>query len=358
MNCGAAPRIAIRADASTEIGIGHIRRCQSLAAALRNRGAEVRFACRDFGIDYESILGEQPSILVTPSGNFGNEDHAPPHALWLGVTQLQDGNDFIAALDQWRPDWVLVDHYGIDARWHDAVRAALGCRIAVIDDLADRPLDADLLIDHNWHDDHRAKYSGWLVRPSVMAAGPRYALIDQMYASATRYQFHSDVRSIGIFMGGTDAINASRIAFEAVINSNFQGNVEIVTTASNPHLDDLQAMTKFRLPTSITLDLPDLAAFFSRHDLQIGAGGGATWERFCIGAPTIAVATATNQRDVLTDLVRCGFQWGLSRMDVVLLSKVINESLENPTKRRVQSMRGMGLIDGLGTERVADFFTI
>lgn len=358
MNGRPALRIAIRADASAEIGTGHIRRCQSLATTLRNRGAEVRFVCRDFGFDYEPILGEQPSILATPPGIVTNEDNAPTHARWLGVTQLHDSNDFVATLNQWSPDWVLVDSYAIDARWHGAVRAAVGCRIAVIDDLADRQLDTDLLIDHNWHKDHRAKYSGWLDRQPMLATGPAYALIDQKYASAMRYQFKNEVRSIGIFMGGTDANNASGMAFEAVIKSNFQGYIEIVTMASNPHLGDLQSLAKSRSKTYITLDLPNLAAFFSRHDLQIGAGGGATWERFCIGAPTIAVATANNQRDVLTDLVRCGFQWGLSRIDLDLLSKVIREALDNPSQRLRQMMRGLALIDGLGTNRVAEFFQL
>lgn len=353
MNCRAAPRVAIRADASIEIGTGHIRRCQSLATALRNRGAEVRFACRDFGFNYESILGEQPSVLATPSGIVENDDHAPPHARWLGVTQLQDSNDFIIAINQWKPDWVLVDNYAIDERWHKLVRGALGCRIAVVDDLADRLLDADLVVDHNWHEDHGSKYSRRLLRPSVMAAGPRYALIDQFYSSATRYEFRDDVRSIGIFMGGTDAINASAMALQAVEEVGFLGDIEIATTSANPNLAHLHSMANDRSKTLISVDMPNLAAFFARHDLQIGAGGGALWERFCIGAPSIVIATAENQYGGIEALEKKGLILGVQHNCLPPILKALETALSNPRIRLSMAEQSQLLVDGLGADRVA-----
>ena len=353
MNCYAAPRIAIRADASTEIGIGHIRRCQSLATALRNRGSEVCFVCRDFEFNYESILGEQPLMLGTPTGVFRNEDQAPPHSLWLGVTQLQDSKDVMVALNQWKPDWVVVDHYAIDERWHKAVRAALGCRIAVIDDLADRLLDADLVIDHNWQEDNGSKYNGRLVSPSVIAAGPRYALIDQLYASAARYEFQDDVRSIGIFMGGTDAINASAMALQAIDEVGFFGEIEIATTSANPNLAHLRNMAKDRPKTLISVDMPNLAAFFARHDLQIGAGGGALWERFCIGAPSIVIATADNQTEGLSALSKKGLILGVQHQSRLLILEALNAALSNPHIRLSLMEQSKSLVDGLGAGRVA-----
>ena len=343
MKDGATVKIAIRADASTLIGTGHIRRCRSLATALRDLGAQVRFICRDAGLDYVPILGEQPILFPTAQGDLSTESDAPPHAQWLGVSQMQDGNDSIAAMEQWKPDWVLVDHYGIDARWHSVVRAALGCRIAVIDDLADRMLDADLVIDHNWHTDHEAKYDGWLVRPSIMACGPNYAMIDQHYATAARYQFQNEVRSIGIFMGGTDA----------VIEAGFLGEVEIVTTSANPNLADLRSKAEARPHTIITTDLPNLAAFFARHDLQIGAGGGATWERFCIGAPTIAVATADNQRDGVIALSQGGFLLGIDCLDPETISAALRNALSKCEVRMSLVEKSITLVDGFGAIRVA-----
>jgi UDP-2,4-diacetamido-2,4,6-trideoxy-beta-L-altropyranose hydrolase len=350
---GGGVKIAIRADASTLIGTGHIRRCQSLATALRDVGGQVRFVCRDTGLDYVPCFGEEPVLLPASQGDFEAECDAPPHGQWLGVTQLQDARDFVAAMQQWRPDWVMVDHYAIDARWHKIVRGALGCRIAVIDDLGDRTLDADVVIDHNSHPDHIAKYNGRLLRPSIMACGPAYAMIDKQYAAAARYQFNDEVRSIGIFMGGTDAVNASIVALQAVVDTGFLGEVEIVTTSANPNLANLRRKVDARPRTRITIDLPNLAAFFARHDLQIGAGGGATWERFCIGAPTIAVATADNQRDGVIALSRAGFLFGVDCLRLRLISDALRNALFHCDLRKSMAKNSESLVDGLGASRAA-----
>ena len=356
MRGGGAVKIAIRADASTLIGMGHIRRCQSLATALRDAGGQTRFVCRDTGFDYSPCFGEEPILLPANPCDFKAGHDAPRHGQWLGVTQLQDAREFVAAVEHWSPDWVVVDHYAIDARWHKLVREALGCRIAAIDDLGDRTLDTDILIDHNWHADHVAKYDGRLLRPSIMACGPAYAMIDKQYASAARYQFKDEVDSIGIFMGGTDAVNASAVALQAVVETGFLGDVEIVTTAANPNLADLKRSVDARPRTRITIDLPNLATFFARHDLQIGAGGGATWERFCIGAPTIAVATADNQRNVLIALTQQGYQWGAIQLDIELITCCIQDALSDASKRSRKAEKALQIIDGNGIERVVELF--
>lgn len=77
---------------------------------------------------------------------------------------------------------MVLDHYAFDAVWHNAIRAELGSRIAVIDDLADRMLSADLIVDHNFAPDHRVKYEGRAARESILLGGPRYALLGPAFA--------------------------------------------------------------------------------------------------------------------------------------------------------------------------------
>ncbi|MGI9218576.1 MAG: UDP-2,4-diacetamido-2,4,6-trideoxy-beta-L-altropyranose hydrolase, partial [Hydrogenophaga sp.] len=152
------PRVAIRVDASAAIGTGHLKRCLSLAQALTEAGAEVRFVCRELDTVAAQVLGTETSTthwLPAPAEAFAPEPDAPPHGAWAGVPQMQDAADTAQTLANWRPDTVVVDHYAFDALWHRAVRAALGCcaqdlRLLVIDDTADRVLDADALLDHNW----------------------------------------------------------------------------------------------------------------------------------------------------------------------------------------------------------------
>ena len=200
-------RVAIRVDASAAIGTGHIKRCLSLAQALSESGAEIRFVCRHIDTVAARLMSKGAHAehwLPAPSEALTPQPDAPPHAAWAGVPQAQDATETALALSEWRPDWVVVDHYAFDARWHRAVRDALGCRMLVIDDTGDRVLDADMLLDHNWDGDHRAKYADRLQREPHWLCGPRFALLSSAYQRAPRYGFHDTVRSIGIFMGGTD----------------------------------------------------------------------------------------------------------------------------------------------------------
>jgi len=349
----APPRVAIRVDASATIGTGHLKRCLSLVQALIEQGARVSLVTRALDAVSAQVLREAPCPvhwLPAPDGEFQTDGSDPPHAAWGGVSWAQDGQDTASALKSERPDWLVLDHYAFDARWHDAVRASLGCRLLVIDDTADRRLDADALLDHNWAPDHRAKYAGRLTREPRWLAGPRHALLSPAYRNAPRHAFHTEVRSIGIFMGGTDPDGISARVLAACRAVGFTGAIEVVTTSSNPHLDTLREACTSDTGVTLTLDEPDLAAFFARHDLQVGAGGGATWERCCIGAPTIAIALAANQLAVVPGLASLGAVRAATENTLV---DVLRELIADPTARQSLGERAVALVDGRGAQRVA-----
>ncbi len=334
-------RVAIRADASAALGSGHIRRCLSLASALHRVGADVRFMSR-------AVDDVAPSLLADW-----------PHNIWLleGTAPAEDAAESARALGGWAAHWVVVDHYGLDASWHEAIRQRTGARVAVIDDLADRPLAPDVLVDPNLQPTQGGKYVDVLRRAAKCLTGPRYALLEATYEDAPRYQFREEVRSIGIFMGGTDPSGACLRALIACRQgAGFTGEVEIVSSPLGPHHARLARLC-LRWPATRLLDgLPDMAGFFARHDLQVGAGGGATWERCCIGAPTVACMVADNQRATLPLLQAAGaVAWvrdnGMGLEEA--LSVGIGGLLVDATQRRVLGERARGLVDGRGARRVA-----
>lgn len=345
--------VAIRVDASSVIGTGHLKRCLSLAQALIEAGADVRFVCRAQDAVAAKVLGHsgvRTLWLCAPAQAFTPAPDAPPHAAWAGVPQVQDAADTTQTLADWRPDTVVVDHYAFDARWHQAVRDALGCRLLVIDDTADRTLDADALLDHNWAPNHRIKYAGRLQREPLWLCGPRFALLASAYRGATQYRFQDTVRSIGIFMGGTDPGGVSVRVLSVCRSAGFDGPVEVVSTSANPHLTALRDACQRDGNTTLTLDQPDLAAFFARHDLQIGAGGGATWERCCIGAPTVALALVANQSAVVPGLAALG---AVRAADEATLPGVLRDLIADPAARQSLAGRAAALVDGRGAQRVA-----
>ncbi|EAQ29443.1 flaR protein (flaR) [Erythrobacter sp. NAP1] len=342
-------------DASVEMGIGHLQRCLSLARALQDLNTDVRFVTRDLGIaSAKTILdrGFDRTVTLPAIDELFEPDPAIPHSRWANVSQDRDAEETISALEEFRPDWLVVDHYAFDAHWHDRVSSALDCRIAVIEDLADRAIDADLLLDHNLAPDHRAKYDERLVGKTRILGGTRYALLAPAYADAPPYEFSEQVRSIGVFMGGSDAPNYSELVVDALVEARFDGPVEIVTTSANPHLESLRQRVEALPNAMLSFDLPDLAAFFARHDLQIGAGGGATWERCCIGVPTLLVIAAENQNVVVPELAARGIVATVEDPTPQRIAGRITSLIGNPIERRGLASKARETVDGLGAVRV------
>jgi UDP-2,4-diacetamido-2,4,6-trideoxy-beta-L-altropyranose hydrolase len=354
-------RIAFRTDSSLQIGTGHLRRCLSLAQALAEQGAEVVLVVRQLdGVAGHVLKGGGFPVhwLPAPTAGDATDADGPPHRDWAQVPWRRDAEQTADALGAQPPQWLVVDHYAFDARWHDKVRTALGCRLLVIDDVADRALSPDALLDQNWAPDHRAKYRGRLTRePAAWLTGPRYALLSAAYRDAPRYRFNPQIRSIGVFMGGTDPDGASARALRCLREEvGFDGPVEVASTSANPHLPELRAACAASPGTTLTLDQPELASFFARHDLQIGAGGGATWERCCIGAPTLALTLAENQRSVLTPLASLDV---LTSIDDIppsdtAMRAAIGRLFGAPELRERLSRNSKTLVDGRGPRRIAN----
>lgn len=349
-------RVAIRVDASQAIGTGHVRRCLALAHALRKSGAELRFVTRSLGIDSVAMIaneGFEGTALLDPPGGVFTPDRAIPHAEWGQVSQARDVEDTAHALGAFAPDWILVDSYAFGAEWHDGVRDRLGCRIAAIDDLADRALDCEVVIDHTFAPDHRAKYAAVLPRNARLLGGPRFALLGPAYADAPRYEMRGEVGSIGVFMGGVDADDVSTRVLDALDLAGFSGPVEVVTTSANPNLEALRKRVAERDRASLLVDLPDLSSFLARHDLQVGAGGGASWERCCIGVPTLLVVVARNQMSVAPLLAEAGIADIAPDPSPYALAEKLAALLVDEARRSDMAEKARRLVDGRGAERVA-----
>jgi len=334
------------------MGTGHVKRCQSLGYALRKAGNEVHFVWRDQGLDLAPWLNGFSSTQLpaertqTPGMTFAEE-------MFAGTTNKIDAVQTLALLEAVQPDWLLVDHYAFDERWHRV--AGVGpWSIAAIDDLADRPLAVDLLIDQNYDLDHQRKYAGVLSRETVILGGPRYAMLGPNYADVPVVEISENVDSIGVFMGGSDPLDASSVVLDALDMLPFSGRVEVVTTVANPHRDRLRERCRMQPNWLLSVDLPDLAGFYSRHGLHVGAGGSTTWERCRLGVPALAIICAENQREVVHLLVEAGVQFGLDAPDRDQIAAAISSLLCDFDVRRRLSDRASILVDGHGAERIAE----
>jgi UDP-2,4-diacetamido-2,4,6-trideoxy-beta-L-altropyranose hydrolase len=337
-------KVAVRADAGRWLGLGHVKRCLAVAHSLRDAGAQVSFFWRKIDVDVDAMVrGEGFEAVRIGDGSVDDP--------------REDAEAFGAAARALAPELVLVDHYRADGEWHRRARSLLRAKLAAIDDLADRTLDVDMLIDHNHSEDHRAKYAGRIVAGTPILGGPQYAMLGPAYAIAARHVPRRRVDSVGIFMGGTDAANLSTLAWIACRRyAGFGGTIEFATTLDNPNLRSLERLVRRdEGRTQISVDQPDLAAFFARHDLHLGSGGGATWERCCLGAPTLAVIAADNQRPVLLPLARLGVLEVLEQKPTPeALGAAAFRLMADTSRRAALSRASRALVDGLGASRIAE----
>jgi len=354
-------QIAFRVDASRAMGLGHIKRCLSFADALRVCGARVVFVTRDLGVDVKSLAlaaGFPTLTLPAPIREYQiSEGEKPRHSAWAEVDWRSDARDTVAALSSVDPDWLIIDHYSFDARWHLRIAEETGARIVAIDDLADRPLSADILVDHNLDAADGTKYAGLILPSTKMCCGPRVALLSRSYRNARKYAFNITARSIGIFMGGVDEHGLSAIVLRACREvAGFVGFLELVVTKSYPNISELQSLAARLPPTRVAIDLPDLAAFFARHDLQIGAGGGAALERAAVGAPSLVLMAAENQRGVVSALAASETAATL-QPDAPLSQKsvgdLVSALIDDGDRRRRLADKSSQLVDGRGAIRAA-----
>ena len=303
--------VVFRVDASVQIGTGHVMRCLTLADELRHQGHQCRFISRDhqghlggfitrkgFALDLLSIpdVPDVPDVDCRDGGETA-------HAHWLGVNWQIDAEQTLAALESIEVYWLVVDHYALDARWEKRL-AVVVKRILVIDDLADRSHECDLLLDQNLGR-QEADYDQRVPAHCIRLIGPRYALLRPEFTKRREASLQRLVKPklkrILISLGGVDANNTSGKVLSALSDSTLPiiTELDIIMGATSPHLEEVRKQAA-QLPfqATVNVNVNDMAERMCRADISIGAAGSTSWERCCLGLPSIMVILAENQRAI------------------------------------------------------------
>lgn len=354
--------VAFRADASIEIGTGHVMRCLTLARALRSQGAHCRFVTRDLpGHLAERLSQDCFEVALLPAPKGAGPVGPPGHAGWAGVDWSQDCAETKATLDTDPPDWLVVDHYAFDARWERAARPA-GTRCMVIDDLADRRHDCELLLDQNLGH-HQAAYEGLMPEGCTCLMGPHYALLRpefaELRAQSLARRKQSKLRRILITMGGVDAADATSLVLRALHTAPLPEDLHIIIVMGShaPALDSVKALADaMPWPTEVIVDTPDIANQMAMADLAISAGGGTTWERCSLGLPSIIVETADNQAGIAQGMADVGAALDPGPMQSAGFNQSLHAALakaSDPSILGKISQAAAAVCDGKGAGRVS-----
>ena len=307
--------ILFRVDASLQIGNGHVMRCLTLADALRQEGASCTFVCREHEGNLLALIQHKGhNTLALPNSSANISLSATParqeYLTWLGTIAQEDAWQTITALQALaldRPAWLIVDHYALDSEWESALRPYCQ-KIMVIDDLADRRHDCDLLLDQTFGRDER-DYQPLVPEHCTILTGSCYALLRSEFAEWREYSLQRrqelQLKQLLITLGGVDKDNVTGKVLAALNDSDLPSDchITIVMGKHAPWLDAVTTQAK-QLPwsTEVKVDVSNMAELMANSDLCIGAAGSTTWERCCLGLPTIQFTIAINQEKIAEQL--------------------------------------------------------
>lgn len=359
-------KVVFRADASIQIGAGHVMRCLTLASALRDRGHQCEFVCRNHqGNLCEVIAKEGFDVHVLKwlrsSGRYVEEDSAlVAHAGWLGTSWQRDAEQTLYAISGNQIDWLVVDHYALDARWERRL-AGHANKIMVIDDIADRPHECQLLLDQNLG--RKAQdYDSLIPETCTRLIGPHYALLRPEFAKLREASLDrrriSNLKRILITLGGVDRDNVTGQVLDALAKSSLppETELDIVMGASAPAVETVRQQSK-ALPfrASVSVNVSDMAERMCMADLCIGAAGSTSWERCCVGLPTIMVVLAENQREIGRALKLSGAACLLDKEELSgRLVPLLGELRISSRAMADLSERAKAICDGLGSSRAVE----
>jgi len=352
-------KVAFRADASLEIGTGHVMRCLTLARALRERGHDCLFISREHPGNLLKLISEERfAVHALPVGSELNGELA--HAKWLGASRAEDALTCKDLLAAWCPDWLVVDHYALDHRWEVSVRP-IGCRVLVIDDLADREHNCDVLLDQNLGRS-QLDYQDLLPLGCVILAGPHYALLRPEFAELRRDSMirrkNARLENILISLGGVDQFNHTGLVLDALkhLELPIRTRITVVLGRTSPHLQAvLETANGSPWPVEVLCGIDNMAQRMADADLAIGAAGGSSWERCCLGLPTLLVILAENQKDGGLALAGRGAALLIDTSVSLKLQLQAALAMMNESQALQQlSAAASHITDGLGCARVVE----
>ena len=387
----------IRADASLQIGSGHIMRCLTLAHKLRQQHHRITFITRAHqGHLADTIRRQGFDCILLPLPDHATTSAQPqrqpetacnelppsppapaiPHAAWLATSQAQDITDCAPHIRALAPDWIICDHYALSAPWHTAAHS----KIMVIDDLHDRPHDTDLLLDQNHA--HTAHDYAHLVPPSCrILAGTRYALLRDEFAQhrpaslqrravlrqpETQLPQNQNTQTILINLGGVGKDNHTLAVLQA-LSDYVSGSLKthshqpppiratIIMGATAPHLASVQRYAATApYPSQVIANAPNMAELMTQATWAIGAAGSTSWERCALGVPTLLLTIADNQRPIAAQLQSAGAAIALeaSQIPSPAFQTAIAHLMQPENQQRI-SQAAAQLCDAHGAERVA-----
>ncbi len=354
-------KIVFRVDASKQIGTGHVMRCLTLAGELESLGHQIAFISRELkGHMCNFIKSQGYTVYTLPQADSARNNCNAAHAQWLQTSWEIDAQQTIDIIKKNLNyvDWIIVDHYALDKKWEEKLKAFTQY-IFVIDDLADRPHMCDILLDQNYYKNMEQRYNKLTPPNCLKLLGPKYALLRTEFLRAREClrKRGNTLKTVLIFFGGSDPTNETYKAIKALEKMDCEHLcIDVVVGQSNPQKSVIQDLCKKHLNIKFHHQIDYMSRLMSEADLAICAGGSTTWERYCLGLPAVLISVAYNQVEICETIDSLSIDYYIGKSEEVCEKDIRNaiefvKSGEFNLKKSFK--RALELVDGFGKTRVA-----
>ena len=365
-------KIAIRVDASKKIGGGHFRRCLTLAKEAKIKGHFVIFIStqlpereihllKKYNILFENILFEKNEKQLIDTNIKNKQDF---YKNWLKLPILDDAKRTSKTLEQFQPNWIIFDHYGLDIEWVNKIRKKHNnCFFLAIDDLDNRNLGSDFLLDQTSIINKKRNFKS----PGILV-GPRFALLSNEFNKLRKKSLQERLKRQSVSMKNKNfyilislGLYDNKKLLPTLVNTLSKLdkiNIIVATSSECQTLRELQEISKKYENTSLILDSENIAELMLRADICIGASGMSIWERCCMGLPSLTITIANNQKKITKETSDLNISQELSIgtiKDKKKLTAVVSNLIYSPKNLQMLSKNSSKICDGLGAIKVVNF---
>ncbi len=365
-------KIAIRVDASKNIGGGHFRRCLTLAKEAQRKGHSVIFISAQLpeieihllkknNLLFENILFEKNEKQLIDSNIKYKQNF---YKNWLKLPILEDARRTSKTMEQFQPNWIIFDHYGLDIEWVNKIRKKHNnCFFLAIDDLDNRNLGSDFLLDQTSIINKKRNYKS----PGILV-GPRFALLSNEFNKLRKKSLQERLKRQSVTLKNKSfnilislGLYDNKKLLPTLVNTLSKLdkiNIIVATSSECQTLTELIEISKKYDNTSLILDSENIAELMLRADICIGASGMSIWERCCMGLPSLTITIANNQKKITRETTDLNISQELSIStikDKEKLTAVVSNLIYSPEKLQKLSKNSFKICDGLGAIKVVNF---
>jgi UDP-2,4-diacetamido-2,4,6-trideoxy-beta-L-altropyranose hydrolase len=278
-----------RLDAGRQFGNGHFMRSLVLGTELLDRGHTVAVLAQQVPLPLQAVLLERGIALHL-------------------IAAQSDGLTELASVHKLHPvDWLVIDHYGIDAGWESAARP-FTAHIMVIDDLANRPHDCDLLLDQNVPNRLQQLYSDLLPQHCVKAIGWSHLLAKpEFYVRVVQER-----SGILVFLGGGDHSEVLSPLISKLLEHTHIQPLKVLVSSDYWPVAHWQSILSNA--GQVHGDLPNPAPFYRSAKLAVVRCGFVSYELALLGIPAVHIYASPVQAEVAHALESMGAGVALSEV--------------------------------------------